>query len=590
VSARSATALAAAAVALTGMLCACSGGVTGSGVAAPTTSGAAPSPVATDKPGGTLRIVGQTMPSGDPGWADDAAARSVLRMVSRQLYSYPASDDPTLATTPVPDLAAGPPVVTDGGRTWTIKIRPAARWDVPGGRRVTATDVARGIKRLCTPPTPAPMRGYLASTVTGFAQYCARVAFTPKARVPAVIESTEIPGVQVIGDDTVAFHLMAAAGDFTDVLALPAASPVPLEELPYAPNSPAYLAHLISDGPYHFAPAGPGETYRLSRNSSWVASSDTVRGALADHVTITTGMSADAVQTALQRGTADLELDTAVPAADVASLRADPGGRLALDGPTTLTALVVGLHGPAAKALRNTYVRRALPYCVNRSAVVDALGGADVAQPTAQLLGPTMVGYRPIDPFPSFGDGGDPARCHARLAAAGSAAPRSLVLLAPATPTATEVASALVAGFARAGVTLTVTTVPAADFARDAVSPDRQRWDLALTTIAPEWFGNAGRTVFQPLLDRSWDAPRPADGGYQSPEVTALLTAALTERDATRQQSRWAALDSKIATDAAVVPLARTVTPRFHGTNVRGFVVVPSLGDADPTNVSLGVT
>ncbi|MGF7236526.1 MAG: ABC transporter substrate-binding protein [Frankia sp.] len=589
-SARSANALAAAALALTGLLAACSGGVTGPDRSTPSASSVPPSPVATDKPGGTLRIVGQTMPSGDPGWADDSASRSLLRMVSRQLYSYPSTDDPAAATTPVPDLAAGAPVVTDGDRTWTVKVRPAARWDVPGGRRVTATDVARGIKRLCTPPDQAPERGYFAATVVGFTAYCARVARTPASRVPDLIESTDIPGVQVIGDDTVTFHLLAPASDFTDVLALPGASPVPLEELAYPPNSAEYLSHLISDGPYHFTGPPTGNVYRLSRNSSWTASSDTIRAAFADHVTITTGMSADAVQSALDHGQADMELDTAVPSGDVADLVRDPAGRLVLDGPTTLTALVVGLHGPASKALRNTYVRRALPYCVDRSTVADSLGGANVAEPTGQLLGPTMLGYVPTDPFPSFGDAGDPAQCRARLAAAGSARPAALVLLAPATPTATQVAATLVASFARAGVTLTVTTVAPAAFARAAVSPTKQSWDLALTTVTPDWYGAAGRTVFQPLLDGDWKGPRPADGGFRSVAVTTMLAAALAQRDTTKAQAAWAALDDRIASDVAVVPLVRTVTPRFHGTNVRGFVVVPSLGDGDPTNVSLSVT
>ncbi len=588
-SARGAQALAAA-VALTGLLAACSGGVTGPGTPAPSPASATPSAVATDKPGGTLRIAGQTMPSGDPGWADDPAARSLLRMVSRQLYSYPATDDPTAATTPVPDLAAGPPVVTDGERTWTVKVQPAARWDVPGGRRVTATDVARGLKRLCVGPAPAPQRGYFAATVVGFTAYCARVARTPADRVADLIESTEIPGVQVIGDDTVAFHLIAPAADFTDVLALPAASPVPLEELAYAPNSTQFLTHLISDGPYHFADVPAGPVDRLSRNSSWTASSDTIRAALPDHVTITTGMSADAVQSALEHDQADMELDTAVPPGQVAGLARDPAGRIVLDGPTTLTALVVGLHGPASKALRNTYVRRAVPYCVDRSTVADALGGAEVAEPTGQLLGPTMLGYVPTDPFPSFGDTGDPAQCRARLAAAGPARPAALVLLAPATPTATQVAAALVASFARAGVTLTVTTVGPTAFARATTSPTRQSWDLALTTVTPEWYGAAGRTVFQPLLDGAWAGPRPADGGYRSTAVTAMLAAALGQRNVTKAGADWTALDRRIASDAAVVPLTRTVTPRFHGANVRGFVIVPSLGNGDPTNVSLSVT
>jgi peptide/nickel transport system substrate-binding protein len=582
----------AAAVATLALLAACSGHtVDAGGTASPSAVSATPSPAATNKPGGTLRIVGESMPSGDPGWADDAASRLLTRMVARQLYSYPADSDPTVATVPVPDLAAGPPVVSDGGRTYTVSLNPAARWDVPGGsRRVTATDVARGIKRLCTPPDPSSMRGYFAATVVGFAAYCARLAAQPPAGAAAFVEEHAIAGVDVVGDGKLVFHLTAPAADFIDVLALPAASPVPFEAIGYAPDSADYLAHLISDGPYHFTGPPTGDLYRLTRNQAWNAGSDQVRSAFADHVTIQVGMSADAVQQALQRDQADLELDTSVPVGDIAAATRDPLGRLTLDGPTTLTTLVVGLHGPATAGLRLAAVREALPYCVDRSTVVAALGGAAVAQPTAQLLAPPMTGYTPRDPYPSFGDAGDPARCRSLLAGAPGGASRKLTLLAPATPAGTAIASALVTAFARGGVTLVVTTVPTADYARAAVSPTKQGWDLALATVTPEWFGNAGRTVFQPLLDGFWAGPRPADGGYRLRAVSAAFAAAAAETNATRAATMWGNLDAALIRDVAVVPLALTVTPRFHGSNVRGFVVVDGLGNADPTNVSLGTT
>jgi peptide/nickel transport system substrate-binding protein len=44
-------------------------------------------------------------------------------------------------------------------------------------------------------------------------------------------------------------------------------------------------------------------------------------------------------------------------------------------------------------------VRRALSYAADREAVVRALGGADRAQPTCQILPPNFPGYRPYCPF-----------------------------------------------------------------------------------------------------------------------------------------------------------------------------------------------
>ncbi|AEH09152.1 ABC-type transporter, periplasmic subunit [Candidatus Protofrankia datiscae] len=544
----------------------------------------------TDKPGGTLRLVTGAMPSGDPGWATDAGSRMLLRLVSRQLYSYRASPDPVFTAAPLPDLAVGPPVVSEDGKTHTVTLRPSARWDTPGVRRVTATDVARGIKRLCTPPNPSPMRGYFAATVVGFATYCDELMKTPPEGVRDFIERRGIDGVQVIGDDSIEFHLLAPAADFTDVLALPAASPVPLEALVYAPNSPEYLENLISDGPYHFGNTLGDESYRLSRNPAWVASSDGIRPALADHVTVRTGVDAATAQAEIDADRADMAMDSTVPAADVTALDAQADGRLSTDGPGSTVLLTVGLHGPASAALGGGGVRQALVYCVDRAAVAAALGGPVLATTTAQMLQPAMTGFQSRDPFPTLGSTGDPARCREGTRTAADGGPlTTLVLLTTDSAEDAAVASALRDAFARAGVTLRVEAVPAADYPGVAVPSSTVGWDLALTRVTPQWFGNAGRSVFQPLLEPQWSGSRPADGGYRNDRIAQLLRDALGERDPAALSTRWGDLERELLTDAAIIPLAVTVTPRFHSANVRGFLRVPSLDAADPTAISLGI-
>jgi peptide/nickel transport system substrate-binding protein len=551
------------------------------------TSGVSPiTPEPVGKPGGTLRLVADTMPTGDPGWADDTASRQIVRLVSRQLYTYRSGLDPARVTAPVPDLAASPPVVSPDGLTETVKLRSSARWDTQGGRLITSTDVARGIKRLCEPPYPSSMRGYFAATVVGFDDYCTRLAARAPRDAPDFVENTDIPGVKVVGDDAIEFDLMAPAADFTDILALPAASAVPLEELAYPPNSTAYFDHLISDGPYHFVPSTTPGQLRLSRNPTWSIGSDSARPALADHITITTGVDAAAAQAQVEAGRADMALDAAVPAATVATLAQDDDPRLTTGGGYSVATLVVGLHGPSAQALDTVGARAAIAYCVDRSAVVAALGGPWVASATAQLLGPPMVGYTPTDPYPTAGFRGDPQRCRAGLAAAPGGPVRALTLVTTTGAGDRAVAAALVGAFARGGVTLGVRALTPADYRWRTADPTVQDWDLALTTIAPAWFGQAGRTVYQPLLEPAWTGQRPADGGYRLP---GALAAALRATKADASAQAWQSLESTVLTDAAIIPLADVSVARFHSANVRGYLALPSLGDADPTAVSLGI-
>ncbi|CAO5255286.1 ABC transporter substrate-binding protein [Frankia sp. AgKG'84/4] len=586
---RAAFRLAALFAALAVVAAACSGASGGAPFAASPTPVAATTTAPVAKPGGTLRIVTGQMPSGDPGWADQSGEQAVARLVTRQLYSYPTDPSPQSSTVPRPDLAVGAPIVTENGLVYTVRLRSAARWDTPNQRRITANDVARGIKRLCTPPNPSPLRGYFAATIVGFGRFCDALSDTPVADAAAYIESNTIEGVEIVGDDTVAFHLIAPINDFVDVLALPAAAPVPLEALAYPPDSAAYLRDLVSAGPYRFtvSPAdAPG--FRLARNPSWSASSDGIRRALPDHITITDGLSSEQMQQDLESGDADMSLDGVLPTSRAAELEKSKDPRLTVDPVGSTLALTVGLNGPSAAALRESTVRQALPYCVDRRSLAAALGGPDFATATGSLLQSPMTGYRAVDPFPSLGEGGDPDRCRQALAQTPGGPVTALSLLASDSSTDAAVAEALRTAFARAGIRLDVRIRTGARLAAAAVSPASQFWDLALTWITPAWYGDAGRTVFQPLLDEDWTGPRPADGGYRDPVALRQLDAALRDAGDAGDADDWSDLEQTVIGSAAVIPLAVTHTPAFHSGAVTTFTVVPSIGTADPTAVALG--
>ena len=108
------------------VLAACSNG----GGSASGSGGTAATPVT----GGTLNMLG----AGDVDYMDpNISYYSVgylnLRMWSRQLFTYPA-DPGSKNTKPVADLATDIPTAANGGisadgKTYTIKIRPGAKWN-----------------------------------------------------------------------------------------------------------------------------------------------------------------------------------------------------------------------------------------------------------------------------------------------------------------------------------------------------------------------------------------------------------------------------------------------------------------------------
>jgi peptide/nickel transport system substrate-binding protein len=163
-----------------------------------------------------------------------------------------------------------------------------------------------------------------------------------------------------------------------------------------------------------------------------------------------------------------------------------------------------------------------------------------------------------------------------------------LTLLTTTSAEDAAVAGALVDTFAKVGVKLTVDPKAQADFDTAAVSPLQQSWDLALTTVTPRWFGDAGRTVFQPLFDPTWVGQRPADGGYDAKDVLDTMSVALQAPTLASRAAAWGVLESTVLRDVAVIPLAVVYEPRFHSTSVLSFNQVPSIGTADPTDLALG--
>ncbi len=151
-------------------LAACSGGSTG-GTTVPGGSGSAAAAVR----GGTLNMLG----AGDVDYMDpNISYYSVgylgLRQWSRQLFTYPAQSGQV--TQAVPDLATEMPTAGKGissdGLTYTIAIRPGAKWSTSPARQVTAADMVRGVKRTCNPAQPfGGLPDYL-DLIVGFKTFC----------------------------------------------------------------------------------------------------------------------------------------------------------------------------------------------------------------------------------------------------------------------------------------------------------------------------------------------------------------------------------------------------------------------------------
>jgi peptide/nickel transport system substrate-binding protein len=552
--------------------------------------------------GGTLRLLG----SSDVDHVDTASAYyttsyTLERAFTRQLFSYPASSDTSKAITPVADLATEVPTKDNGGvsqdgKTYTIHLRQGVKWGTTPAREVTAADEVLGLKRLCNPVSPVGAPGYYENTIAGMKQFCdgfAKVKGDPTS-MAAYINGHDIAGVKATDTSTVMFSLLQPASDFVNILAMPFASPAPVEYLKYVPDDATFRSHTISDGPYRIVKYLPGREIDLDHNPAWSQSGDPIRHQYVDKIAITMGQDTGPVQQQIQAGTADLEWDTTVPTPDIPQLKAAKDSRLgtypALD---TNPYLLFNLQSPSSGgALKKVAVRQAIEYAINKVAIGQVYGGPNLNTPLDQIIPPGNVGYQQFDLYPTSGHNGDPATCKQKLAAAGYPNGLTLTDVVRNAGNHPAVAQTVQANLKKCGINVKLLPVNQGDYyGKYLASPDAARrgvWDISEPGWVPDWYGNNGRAVIEPLFDGRGYGPNSVDyGDYNNPTTNALIDRALAEQDVSKAGDLWHQADMQIMKDAAIVPFQTQKTALFRSSRVQNAIFQPFSQAYDVTQIWL---
>jgi peptide/nickel transport system substrate-binding protein len=558
--------------------------------------GAASGPAAVS--GGTLNMLG----TGDVTYMDPNISYYSIdylaeRMFSRQLFTNPAITGQV--TNPVPDLATEMPTAGNGGisadgKTYTIKIRQGAKWDTSPARQITAADEVRGVMRTCNPIQPFGGIPDFNDLIVGYSTFCsgfAKVAHTPAA-IAAYMDKTPLPGVVATDASTVTFKLTHPASYFVGMLTLSAFSPAPVEINQYLPASSEQATHTISDGPYKVDSYVATKSINFSRNPAWTASTDPIRKAYVDKIVINETSTQDSVQQQLETGTpsADMEFDAFPPPNQLPALiaKGDPNLSLGLTASNNPYVVFNTVSPNNNKALGNVKVRQALSYAINRSNIIQVLGGPKVNPPLTHVLPPNIVGGETsFDLYPY-----DPTKAKQLLSAAGFPNGFTLKLLyRNSSQGSTKAFQTIQQDLSKIGVKVTGVPSPSADFyAKYLTVPavaQRGVWDLSLAGWEADWYGNAALSFFNPLFSGPASFPPTGSnfGLYNSATTNQAVTAAITATTVDQARSLWAAADKSVMTDAAIFPLTSPLQPNYHASQVHNAVYVPAIQQFDPTNV-----
>jgi ABC-type transport system substrate-binding protein len=542
--------------------------------------------------GGTLIELGQDDIGHLDTISDIAPFGGFERMFTRQLFGYPDSANFAGQLVVVPDVATAVPTasnggITDGGRTYTIHIKPGVMWDSAPPRQVTSFDFVREFRMLCNPASPTLEPVYYETTIAGMATYCkgfANIRDTVSA-IDGYEAATPLAGVSAPNSSTIVFKLTEPASDFLNILAMGYSSARPVEYMKYIPDSAAFRRHLLSDGPYRITSYSPGEGFTFGRNPAWEQSTDPLRHAYVDRIVITEGLTAESVQEQLEVGAGDLEFGVAPPTEDIPGLERSPD--LVITPPGDVRFLALNQYaGPFTSRL----VREALEYAVDKNALVQLDGGPRLASAAGQFILPGNVGYIPgYDPYPDNNGSGDPAKARALLERAGYPGGVTVKLVYANAPPAPLMAQSLQSSLGLAG--FHVDLVPATwgvfwNYLENPSAAKRDAWDLAPPQWAPDWLGNNGRSTLQPLFTDP--GPYTQDfGGYSSPLTNSFINKALAAPSIAMAAIHWSQAERQVLADAAAVPLAYEGEAVYHSSAVHGCIYWWGDGNCDPTNVWL---
>jgi peptide/nickel transport system substrate-binding protein len=549
--------------------------------------------------GGTLNMLG----AGDVDYMDpNVSYYSVgymnLRMWSRQLFTYPAEPGGK-NTTPVADLATDIPTAANGGisadgKTYTIKLRPGAKWSTTPARQVTAADLVRGVKRTANPVQPFGGIPDFANLIVGYKAFADGFAKAPKtvAGIQQYIDKTPLPGVEAKDDTTVVFHLTQQASYFVDMLTLPAFSAAPVESLKYLPASTELGNNFPSDGPYKVDSWVPTKSIAYSRNPAWDPASDPVRKAYVDKIVVNETVTQDSIQQQLQTGTpsADMEFDVAPPPSQLPALQAKKDPKLTIGDTASSNPYVV--YNTASpnnnKAMQNPKVRQAISYAINRDHILQVLGGKTLNPPLTHVLPDVIAGSKQIDPYPY-----NPDKAKQLLTEAGFPHLTLKFLYRNASEGSSKSFQTIQQDLSKVGITVVGVPSPNADFYVKYVQvpsvAKRGVWDVSLAGWGADWYGNAALSFFNPLFSGEPSYPPVGSnfGLYNDPETNTLIQQAIAAPTVDAASELWAKADARVMDQAPFFPLTSNKQANYHAEQVNNAVYVPSMQNYDPTNVWL---
>jgi peptide/nickel transport system substrate-binding protein len=319
------------------------------------------------------------------------------------------------------DLATSVPTPTDGGLTYTYKLRTGIKYGPPVNRAVTSKDVAYALDRLANKDDGGEY-GFYYTVIKGWDVASASKTFT------------HISGVSTPDDQTLVIHLTQPTGDFNLRMSMPATGPIPPEVGKCYQGKPGnYGRTVISSGPYMIqGSAGSftscaalkpfsgydganGNHLILVRNPNYDQSTDSFRKNYPDKFTWTIDSNADDIFNKVAAGQFEDEISSPTPKT-IRAYETNPTlkPRLLPNVGDRTWYITMNLTQPP---FDDIHVRKAMNYIMDKQSLRLAWGGPVEGSIATHIVPPVLYnnGLAEYDPYATPNEAGDQAKAAAEM-------------------------------------------------------------------------------------------------------------------------------------------------------------------------------
>ena len=494
---------------------------------------------------------------------------NLSRTVYRTLVSFPISNDPEVANTPVADLATDTGTSEEGGKVWSFTVKDGVKWE--DGQPVTCEDFKYGASRA-----------FATDVITGGPNYILSyldIPTDPKTGLPAYTGPYTGKGQDLFDKavtcdgNTITYHFNKPWPDFPLAIAgLHMMDPYRQDK----DQGDKSNYQIFSNGPYRLDGAwNKNKGGTLVRNENYDPSTDSpeLRKALPDSIEFQIGLTPENQYDRLIADTDPNAITgTSVPPAYYSQIEGAIADRSVLVDSPYVYYLVPNFRSPVMK---DPAIRKALAVSTNSDAYNVALGGDKAGSPAESIVSPAVVGYKENPAF-SGSNSGDPDAAKQILEDAGVSMPVKIKFTYPTSETADKWAAALKETWDQAGFDVTL------DGLGDTYYTVIQKPDKDSDVMWGGWGADwpSAITVTAPLFDSRPNLTANSDGqdygAYDSDAFNKLVDEAQNASDLDAQTAALQQADEQLGQDYAYIPLSITKFYMLHGSKVTNYTTTPS--------------